>query len=125
MAEPTPIADALRAEGQFNPAWEAIAEFDPQWLEKFLAMGLHGRARGVLDSKTWELIAIAVDAACTHMYGPGVRRHIPGALAAGATPEEIVAVLEGVAVLGIHSCALGFPMLAEALTEQAREPALA
>lgn len=118
MAEPTPITDALRAQGQFNPAWDAIAELDPAWLEKFLAMGVHSRAKGVLDAKTWELIAIAVDAACTHMYGPGVRRHIEGALDAGATPEEIMAVLEGVAVLGIHSCALGFPILAKAVAER-------
>ena len=32
---------------------------------------------------------------------------------AGATPEEVMAVLECVAVLGIHSVALGAPMLVE------------
>ena len=26
---------------------------------------------GVLDAKTVEFLAIAVDASCTHMYGPG------------------------------------------------------
>jgi alkylhydroperoxidase/carboxymuconolactone decarboxylase family protein YurZ len=111
----TPMTDALKARGEFNPAWEAIVALDPEWLEKFLVMGLKPRLSGVLDPKTWELIAIAVDASCTHMYGPGVRRHIKGALDAGATKEEIAAVLEGVAVLGIHSCALGFPILADEL----------
>lgn len=119
MTSPTPVTDALRAQGGFNPAWETIAELDPAWLEKFLVMGTHPMTAGVLDAKTYELIAIAVDAACTHLYGPGVRRHIKGALAAGASPQEIMAVLEAVAVLGIHSCALGFPILAEALAEQA------
>jgi hypothetical protein len=52
--------------------------------------------------------AIAVDTSCTHMYAPGVRRHIRGALNAGATKEEILAVLQ--AVLGIHSMALGVPI---------------
>lgn len=113
MTDPTPLTDALRARGEFNPAWESIAELDPVWLERFLAMGMKPRMTGVLDPRTWELIAIAVDASCTHLYAPGVRRHIKGALDAGATPEEIMAVLEGVAVLGIHSCALGFPILAE------------
>lgn len=111
----TPFTDALRAGGDFNPAWEPIAAADPAWLESFLAMGLRPRLSNVLDAKTWELIAIAVDASCTHLYGPGVRRHIRKALEVGASPQEIMAVLEGVAVLGIHSCALGFPILAEEL----------
>jgi len=119
MAEATPITDALRAQGEFNPAWDMIAEQDPAWLESFLAMGVRPRLSGVLDAKTWELIAIAVDASCTHLYAPGVRRHIRRALELGATAQEIAAVLEGVAVLGIHSCALGFPILAEELAAQA------
>lgn len=111
----TPMTDALRAQGGFNPAWEAIAELDADWLETFIAMGAKPKLSGALDAKTWELIAIAVDASCTHLYAPGVRRHIRGALDAGATPEQVMAVLEAVAVLGIHSCALGFPILAEEL----------
>jgi alkylhydroperoxidase/carboxymuconolactone decarboxylase family protein YurZ len=47
------------------------------------------------------------------MYAPGTRRHIAKALDLGATPEEIMAVLECVAVLGIHSVAMGAPMLVE------------
>ena len=111
----TPITDALRAQGEWNAAWNDLAAMDPAWTEKFLDMGLTPRLRGVLDPKTWELIAIAVDASCTHLYAPGVRRHVRRALQLGVTPEEILAVLEGVAVLGIHSCALGAPILAEEL----------
>jgi alkylhydroperoxidase/carboxymuconolactone decarboxylase family protein YurZ len=116
---PTPITDALKAQGEFNSAWNAIAEIDPAWLESFLNMGARPRLSGALDPKTWELIAIAVDAACTHLYAPGVRRHIRRALELGATPGEIAAVLEAVAVLGIHSCALGFPILAEEMAARA------
>lgn len=109
----TPISDAMRAAGQWNTAWDEAAALDAAWMEKFLDMGTLPVRKGVLDAKTWELIAIAVDASCTHMYAPGTRRHIKGALDAGATPEEIMAVLECVAVLGIHSVALGAPILAE------------
>jgi alkylhydroperoxidase/carboxymuconolactone decarboxylase family protein YurZ len=115
----TPVTDHLRATGAFNPAWEVIAELDAAWLEKFLAMGIAPLASGALDPKIWEFIAIAVDASCTHMYGPGVRRHIRNALALGASKEEILAVLQGVAVLGIHSVALGAPILAEELSARA------
>ena len=54
-----------------------------------------------------------VDASCTHMYSPGVKRHIAKALDLGVTPEEIMAVLQLVAVLGIHSVALGTPHLVD------------
>ncbi len=116
----TPVTDRLRATGNFNAAWNEMAELDPVWLEKFLDMGMKPIASGVLDPKTLEFLAIAVDASCTHLYAPGVRRHIRKALDLGATKEEILAVLQCVAVLGIHSCALGVPILVE---ELARRPA--
>ena len=111
----TPVTDHLRATGRWNPGWDCSAELDPLWTEKFMDMGVAPLARGVLDAKTWELIAIAVDASCTHMYAPGVRRHIRGALDAGASKKEILAVLQAVSVLGIHSMSLGAPILVEEL----------
>ena len=114
----TPVTDKLRATGNFNPAWNEMADLDPLWLEKFLDMGMKPIASGVLDPKTLEFLAIAVDASCTHLYAPGVRRHIRKALDLGATKEEIMAVLQCVAVLGIHSCALGVPILVEELARE-------
>lgn len=109
----TPISDAARASGGWNKAWDEAAALDPEWMETFLDMATVPTRKGVLDPKTYELIAIAVHASCTHMHAPGTRRHIAKALHVGATPEEIMAVLECVAVLGVHSVALGAPMLAE------------
>lgn len=109
----TPVCDRLRAAGNWNPLWNEFAALDPIWTEKFLAMGMHPVMSGVLDAKTVEFLAIAIDASCTHMYGPGVRRHIRMALELGATKEEILAVLQWVCVLGIHSMSLGAPILAE------------
>lgn len=114
----TPIIDALKAGGGWNAAWDEAAALDAEWMDKFLDMALLPVRKGVLDPKTYELIAIAVDASCTHMYAPGTRRHIAKALDLGATPEEVMAVLQCVAVLGIHSVALGAPMLAEEMTKR-------
>ena len=72
---PTPVIDQLKAAGIFNHAWDAIYELDPRWLEEFLAMGAD-MYRGVLPTKLVELMAVAVDASCTHLYTPGIRRHI-------------------------------------------------
>lgn len=115
----TPVCDHLRAHGQWNTGWDPMYALDPGWTEAFLAAGTRPMASGVLDARTIELIAIAVDASCTHMYAPGVRRHIRGALDAGATPQEITAVLQLVSVLGIHAMSLGAPLLQEELARRA------
>ena len=109
----TPLCDALRAAGEWNDAWDPFYELDPEWTEQFMAMGTLPMRRGLLDAKTIEFIAIAVDASCTHLYAPGVRRHIRKALELGATREEIAAVLQLVSVLGIHSMSIGAPILDE------------
>ena len=111
----TPITNHLRASGGWNPNWDPFAELDPVWTEKFMDAGATPFVRGAIDPKTWELIAIAVDASCTHMYAPGVRRHIRRALELGVTKEQIIAVLQAVSVLGIHTMSLGAPILVEEL----------
>lgn len=120
QAPSTPMCDRLRAAGEWNPNWEPFYQLDPAWTEAFIAMGLRPMLGGALDPKVIEFIAIAVDASCTHMYGPGVRRHIRKALELGATQEEITAVLQCVSVLGIHTMSLGAPILQEELA--ARQP---
>lgn len=112
---PTPTIDRLKALGEWNPNWEPFRRLDPLWTERFMAMATGPLAAGVLDPKTVEFIAIAVDASCTHMYEPGVRRHIRKALELGATREEIAAVLQLTSVLGIHTMSLGAPILLEEL----------
>jgi alkylhydroperoxidase/carboxymuconolactone decarboxylase family protein YurZ len=111
----TPICDRLRAIGEWNANWDPFYELDPAWTEGFMAVGVKPMLAGVLDAKTIEFIAIAVDASCTHMYGPGVRRHIRKAIELGATKEEIAAVLQLTSVLGIHTMSLGAPILLEEL----------
>jgi len=114
-ASATPLCDHLRHIGEWNPNWTPFAELDPEWTERFMAMGLKPMLSGVLDARTIEFIAIAVDASCTHMYAPGVRRHIRKALELGATAQEITAVLQLTSVLGIHTMSLGAPILQEEL----------
>lgn len=120
-SQPTPVSDHMRTLGQWNPAWDALAELDAGYVEKFLTMGVHAQQSSGLDPLTREFIAISVDAACTHMYAPGVRRHIRKALELGATKQQIMGVLEMVSVLGIHSVALGAPMLLEEAEKFAKE----
>lgn len=119
-AAETPIIDQTKAARLFNPAWDPIYELDPQWLEQFIAMGAD-LYRGVLPAKLVELMAIAADASCTHLYTPGIRRHIAGALAHEATIEEIMEVLKLCGAQGVDACELGAPVLAEELEHQQRK----
>jgi alkylhydroperoxidase/carboxymuconolactone decarboxylase family protein YurZ len=112
-----------RASGNWNPAWEPFAKLDPKWTEKVIAMAIAPAVSGALDKKTIELIGIALDASCTHLYVPGVRRHIQRALKAGATKEEITAVLQLATLQGLHSMCLAGPILLEELEASERSEA--
>ena len=106
----------MRSELETGP-WEValaqLHEWDPAWAETCSRMATNPWRSGVLPRKLVELIGVAVNAACTNLNPEGTRRHIRKALAAGATKEEILFVLKCAAVMSIHSCSLGAPILLE------------
>ena len=112
-ASKTPNTDRQIARGDWNPLWDTLREWDPAFVEAYLAMRNVPFGKGPLEDKTKELILIALNAATTHLYAPGVRRHIQNALKLGATRDEILQVIELATVLGIHACNLAVPILAE------------
>jgi len=112
----TPTIDRMQRDGNWNPLWDTLFQWDPEWTEQFMAMNATPIRRGVFPPEFVELLSIAIDAAATHMYAPGVRRHIRAALELGVTREQILTVLQMVSVLGIHACNLGVPILEEELT---------
>ena len=112
-----PLTDRQRASDDWNPLWEQFQELDPDFLEAYLAFRGVGQ-KGPLEQKYKELILIAINAATTHLYGPGVRRHIQNALGAGATMEEILETIQLTTVMGIHSCNLAIPILMEEVSRR-------
>ncbi|HMD53697.1 MAG TPA: carboxymuconolactone decarboxylase family protein [Phycisphaerae bacterium] len=111
----TPACDAMRAMGQWNTAWDPFFELSPAWTDEFFAFGASIYQSSIFTPRFMELISIAFDASITHMYAPGTRRHIQRALKAGATPEEIMAVLQICVSMGVQACARGVPILGEEL----------
>lgn len=109
----TPLTNRQRASGDWNPLWDTLLAWDPGFVEGYLTLRRAAFGEGPLPDKTKELVLIALNAATTHLYAPGVRRHIQNALRLGATREEILQVIEITAVLGIHGCNLAVPILAE------------
>ncbi len=108
----------IRVRGAWSDSWESILRLDPEFLASYLAFSAVPWRKNHLDDKIKEFIYIAVDANATHMYLPGARQHIRAALALGATPQEIMEVLELSATLGIHAMNIGVPILVEVLEEK-------
>lgn len=113
----TPLSEEHILRGDWNPLWDQLRELDPEFMEAYLAFRSVPHKNGPLPQKYKELILIAINAATTHLYGPGVRRHMQNALKQGATREEILEVIQLTTVMGIHSCNLAIPILMEEMTK--------
>ena len=96
-----------------EPALAKFREWDPIFVDQCLKMSNAPWTGGILPRKDVELISLAVSAACTNLSAGGTRRHVRGALEAGASREEILMVLKIASLLSIHTCSLGAPILLE------------
>ena len=119
----TNTAGQSQETGPWDPALALLREWDPGWAEACVKMTTNPWTSGVLPRKFIELVSVALNAACTNLNPDGTRRHIRAALAAGATREEILFVLECVSLMSIHSCSLGAPILLEEAKAAGVKPA--
>jgi alkylhydroperoxidase/carboxymuconolactone decarboxylase family protein YurZ len=102
--------------------WQALREADPEFFARFAELADVPRRSATLEPKVKELVCLAVNAAATHMYEPGIREHAHRAIELGATREELLEVLELTSTLGIHASTVGVPLLLEALGEREAPP---
>jgi alkylhydroperoxidase/carboxymuconolactone decarboxylase family protein YurZ len=109
-------ADVIAARRYWAPFHEGLLARDPAFLEAYLGF-LHGPWRsGALAPKVREFIYIAADLSCAHLYASGAQRHMAFALEAGATPAEVLAVIELTAALGTWTARRGLSILGQELT---------
>jgi alkylhydroperoxidase/carboxymuconolactone decarboxylase family protein YurZ len=99
--------------GPWDPSYAKLREWDPAWAQQCFEMTTNPWTNGILDCKTVELISLAIHAACTNLNAEATRRHVRGALDAGAQRDEILMVLKMASLLSIHSCSLAAPILLE------------
>jgi len=109
--------------GPWDEAFAQLQHWDPAWAESCERMTTNPWRSGVLPRKTVELISLAVNAASTNLNADGTRRHIRAALAAGASRDEILAIVKMASLLSIHSCSLGAPILLEEAVAAGVKPA--
>lgn len=115
------IKDRVIAQrGVWEDHWDTVLAVDPDFVDAYLEMDRVPWRKNHLSDKFKELCCISWNAAATHMNAEGVRVHMRRAIALGATPAEIVEVLELAATLGIHTMNIGVPLLVEVLEERGR-----
>jgi alkylhydroperoxidase/carboxymuconolactone decarboxylase family protein YurZ len=117
---PSPRQEKLKAEfianrGYWSDLWDNVLALSPDYFEAYAEFSSVPWKNGTLEPKVRELIYVAIDAATTHLYEPGIRIHMENALRQGATPAEIMEVLELTSVLGIHTVSMGLPVLLDEL----------
>lgn len=105
----------IDARGFWAPFLDSLLEQDEAFFEAYTQFSSVPWRSGPLDPKIKEFVYIAVDAAATHLYVPGIRAHVRRAIELGATAAEIMEVLELTSTLGIHACNIGVPILVEEL----------
>jgi alkylhydroperoxidase/carboxymuconolactone decarboxylase family protein YurZ len=118
---PAPLTDdqeRLKAEftktrGYWHRFWDEMLELDPEMFEAYTEFSSVPWRTGTLEPKVKEFIYIAFDTAATHLYVKGLKLHIENAIGYGATPKEILEVMEIASVLGIHGVLAAAPILLE------------
>lgn len=118
-------AHIIEVRGGWDERYDTLLELDPEFLECYANYAAVPREGGHLDEKTRAFVGLAVDAAVTTLHAPGIRHHIKAAMLAGATPGEVLEVLECTATVSIHAMNVGIPVLTDILAEQGirKEPA--
>ena len=105
----------IEERGYWATFWDGLLTLDEDFFEAYLQFSTVPWKHGHLEPKVKELIYIAIDAATTHLYEPGLRVHLRNAFKYGATKEEVMEVYELVSVLGMHTMTMGVPVLLDEL----------
>jgi alkylhydroperoxidase/carboxymuconolactone decarboxylase family protein YurZ len=114
----TPAEEDLKAQyvssrGYWSARMERLMRCDPEYFAAYTALsGVPLRPQG-LPPKYAELIFVGINLVVPHLYGDGARLHIRKALAEGATPEEVLEVMQIASLVGVHSMHLGLDILEE------------
>lgn len=105
--------------GKWSETLEMILKLDEDFFEVFTNFENVPGKSGNIDSKTKELIYIALESSPTTLCEESLECHIEKALDLGVSKEEILEVFEMVSCLGVHAVAVGVPVLEEEVEKMA------
>jgi alkylhydroperoxidase/carboxymuconolactone decarboxylase family protein YurZ len=104
-------ADFEANRGYWSPIWDGVLKLSPDFFEAYLEYSSVPWRQGVLAPKIKELIYCAFDCSATHLWLPGLKLHMRNALGHGATPLEIMEVIQIASALGAHAFEYAMPAL--------------
>lgn len=111
-------AQVMRARGYWHRFHEGLLEHAPEYLRAYLDFQDAPARTGLLEPKVREFMYIAADGAVSHLYTSGLARHVEMALEAGATPAEIIEVIQLTMLTAQAPHDMGLPMLAEEMAQR-------
>lgn len=95
-------AQFVEARGYWRPWAEVILQAHPAFLEQYARYAGYPACHGPLSARMVELIYVALDASSAHLYAAGLKTHLAGAFAAGASDADVFDVLHLVAAQGLE-----------------------
>jgi len=98
---------------------------DPGYFAAMLDLLAVGDQAGALDERSRCLITLALNGCFTALNPHGLRLQIRRALRLGIDRREILQVLQMTAHLGVHACAIGVPLLMDAIDQTTSKSAAA
>ena len=107
-----------RTRGYWREFLNDTLRLAPEFLAAYLDFSGAPWEVGVLDPKVREFLYLAFDTSPTHLHLTGLRIHIDNALSYGASPEEIIEVMELASVMGLQTLDMAMPILDEELRGQ-------
>jgi alkylhydroperoxidase/carboxymuconolactone decarboxylase family protein YurZ len=110
-------ADYQARFGDWPDFCDHLLRIDPGYFTVMLELLAVAPPSNGLDSKSRGLISMALSACFTSLNPHGLRQQIRRALRSGTDHREILQVLQLTAHLGVHACAVGVPLLLEAIGE--------
>lgn len=108
--------------GEWSTGHRRVLVSSPEYFSAFLEVLSIPYGSAHLTPKDRTLICVAVNGSVTHLQEQALSLSISAALAAGASPKEVLHVLRRISSLGVHSCMFGFPILMSELSRRADEP---
>lgn len=99
--------------GYWNSTLQYLLEEDTEFFDIYKRLVSSPYQNQVLDAKSRELILVALSSSPTVLCEKTLKIHMKNAIHHGASEKEILEVLKLVSVLGMHTCAVGIPILLE------------
>ncbi|MBZ5790624.1 carboxymuconolactone decarboxylase family protein [Burkholderia contaminans] len=102
--------------GYWSDELQGMVRSSPAFFDGYTAFSSAPWKTGELPPVVKELLYVAIDISTTHLFEPGVRIHTRNALRYGATPAQVLQVMQIVSCVGMQSFLLGAPHLRSATT---------